>query len=207
MSSLLSSLGCCFWWFLAGTLLGWLLNKCLCKCCCKTPSSNKNTTQAKIADAPTKSVTPPVVKVSESLKAVAPVMAKPAVAAKPKAAVKPKAAKPKAATKPKAAPKAASIDIAAAKKAGFTIKNADDLTVIEGIGPKINDLFKNAGVKTFAQVAAASVPQMRKILDDAGSRYRIANPGTWAQQAALAASNKWSELKKLQDELSAGLKK
>jgi predicted flap endonuclease-1-like 5' DNA nuclease len=79
--------------------------------------------------------------------------------------------------------------------------------VIEGIGPKINDLFKNAGLKTFAQVAVASVPQMRKVLDDGGPRFRIANPGTWAQQAGLAAANKWTELKKLQDELSAGLKK
>ena len=209
MSSLLSSLGCCFWWFLAGTLLGWLLNKCLCKCCCKTPPNTGHTTQAKVADVPATSVTPPVVKASEPPKTAAPLVAKTVATAKPKAIAKPKTTKPKVAAKPKTAakPKAASIDIVAAKKAGFTIKNADDLTVIEGIGPKINDLFKNAGVKTFAQVAAASVPQMRKILDDAGPRYRIANPGTWAQQAALAATNKWTELKKLQDELSAGLKK
>ncbi len=210
MSSLLSSLGCCFWWFLAGILLGWLLNKCLCKCCCKTPPNSGNTTPAKVADVPTASVAPPVVTAPEVPKAVAPVIAKTAAPAKPKTAPKPKAvAKPKVAAKPKtpAKPKAASIDIAAAKKAGIVIKNADDLTVIEGIGPKINDLFKNAGLKTFAQVAAASVPQMRKILDDGGPRYRIANPGTWAQQAALATTNKWTELKKLQDELSAGLKK
>ena len=72
---------------------------------------------------------------------------------------------------------------------------------------KINDLFKDAGLKTFAQIAKATVPQMRTILDKGGSRYRIANPSTWAQQAALANSNKWAELKTLQDALSAGLKK
>lgn len=104
-------------------------------------------------------------------------------------------------------PATVAIDLAAAKAAGFTIKNADDLTVVEGIGPKISELFKNAGINTFAQLAAATVPQMRKILDDGGSRFRIANPETWAQQAALAAVNKWAELKKLQDELSGGLKK
>lgn len=210
MSALLTSLGCCFWWFIAGILLGWLLNKWLCKCCCKTPPSSGNTSVSKAVDAPATTVAPPETKAPEAPKAAAPVMAPaPAVAPKPKAATKPKAvAKPKAAAKqatPK--PKALSIDIAAAKKAGFTIKNADDLTVIEGIGPKINDLFKNAGLKTFAQVAAASVPQMRKILDDGGPRFRIANPATWAQQAGLAAANKWVELKKLQDELSGGLKK
>ena len=124
----------------------------------------------------------------------------------------PAAAPAKAAEAPvaKAAPVAAMatvIDLAAAKKAGFTIKNANDLTIVEGIGPKINELFHNAGIKTFVQLAAATVPQMRKILDAGGSRFRIANPSTWAQQGALAAENKWDELKKLQDKLSAGVKK
>jgi predicted flap endonuclease-1-like 5' DNA nuclease len=128
------------------------------------------------------------------------------VAAAPVAAPVKAAEAPVAKAAP-AAPVATVIDLAAAKKAGFAIKNANDLTVVEGIGPKINELFNNAGIKTFVQLAAATVPQMRKILDDGGSRFRIANPGTWAQQAALAAENKWEALKKLQDELSAGLKK
>jgi predicted flap endonuclease-1-like 5' DNA nuclease len=101
----------------------------------------------------------------------------------------------------------AAIDLKAARAAGFTIKHADDLTVVEGIGPKINELFNNAGVRTFVQLAAQTVPQMQKVLDGGGSRFRIANPATWAQQSALAAANKWAELKKLQDELSGGLRK
>ena len=172
MSSLFSSFGCCFWWFLAGVLLGWLLNRLLCKCCCK--------------------VTPAVVQhVPVALAKMADVPAPAAAAAAPKAA----------------AAAAMMIDLAAAKAAGFSLKNANDLTIVEGIGPKINELFHNAGIKTFTQLAAASVPQMRKILDDGGSRFRIANPSTWAQQAALAAANKWAELKKLQDDLSGGVKK
>jgi predicted flap endonuclease-1-like 5' DNA nuclease len=174
MSSLFSSFGCCFWWFLAGVLLGWLLNRWMCKCCCKpNQTSHTPAAPAKMAEVPA---------------APAPV----------------KAAVP--APKP-AAPVTVAIDLAAAKKAGFSIKNANDLTIVEGIGPKINELFHNAGIKTFAQLAEATVPQMRKILDDGGSRFRIANPGTWAQQGALAAANKWVELKKLQDELSGGVKK
>ena len=171
MGSLFSSLACCFWWFLAGILIGWLLNRCLCKC------SSKTMQQVTPAPTPSNTVTPA------------------------KAAEAPVA---------KATPKAATttvIDLAAAKKAGFTIKNANDLTIVEGIGPKINELFHSAGIKTLAQLAAATVPQMRKILDDGGSRFRIANPSTWAQQAALAAENKWTELKKLQEKLSAGVKK
>ena len=167
----------CCWFWL---LLGGLIGWLLNRCmckCCCKPSINQMTSSTPVA---------PAVKVS----AAAPAAALTSVAA------------------PAAAPKAATvIDLAAAKKAGFALKNANDLTVVEGIGPKINELFNNAGVKTFAQLANQTVPQMRKILDDGGSRFRIANPSTWGQQAALAAENKWNELKKLQDNLSGGVKK
>ena len=206
MSSFLSSLSCCWFWLLLGGLIGWLLNRCMCKCCCK-PSANQSTTSAssKLADVPTA----PTAQVSATVVAPTPA-ASPApamVAPVAKTASPAPAATPKSAAS-KAAPKAATvIDLAAAKKAGFALKNANDLTAIEGIGPKINELFNNAGVKTFAQLSKQTILQMRKVLDDGGSRFRIANPSTWGQQAALAAENKWDELKKLQDNLSGGVKK
>lgn len=190
-----SIFGCCLWPFLLGALLGWLLNRWLCKCCCKPAQNVTHHTPAppaaKMAEVPAATVAPTPAPVMKAAPAPKP-------APKPKAAAKPKA---------KAAPKVAIIDLTAAKAAGFSLKNANDLTIIEGIGPKINDLFINAGLKTFAQVSKSSVPQMRAILDKGGSRFRIANPSTWAQQAALAADNKWAALKKLQDELSGGIKK
>ena len=227
MSSFFSSLSCCWFWLLLGGLIGWLLNRFMCKCCCKPPAnqiitSSSTTPSTPVAPAKLADVPAPAVKASAPVAApaatAAPVMAAPVAkaaaptsAATAKAAPKPSAAKPAAApaaTASKAAPKmAAVIDLAAAKKAGFALKNANDLTVVEGIGPKINELFNNAGVKTFVQLAAQNVTQMRKVLDDGGSRFRIANPSTWAQQAALAADNKWEELKKLQDNLSGGVKK
>ena len=97
------------------------------------------------------------------------------------------------------------IDVAAAKKAGIVVKGADDLEIIEGIGPKICGLFHAAGQKTFTQVSKMSIQEMSKILDDAGPRFKLANPETWAQQAKLAAHNQWAELKKLQDNLTAGV--
>ncbi len=97
------------------------------------------------------------------------------------------------------------IDIAAAKLAGISVKGADDLQVIEGIGPKICALFHEAGQKTFTQVSNMSIQQMSKILDDAGPRFKLANPETWAQQAKLAANNQWVQLKHLQDNLTAGV--
>ena len=208
MSSFLSSLSCCWFWLLLGGLIGWLLNRFMCKCCCKPPVNQINSSSSTTPSTPSTPVAPAkLADVPAPAATAAPVMAAPVTKAAPKPAVAKPAAAP-AATAPKAAPKmAAVIDLAAAKKAGFALKNANDLTVVEGIGPKINDLFNNAGIKTFAQLAKQTAPQMRKVLDDGGSRFRIANPSTWAQQAALAADNKWDELKKLQDNLSGGVKK
>jgi predicted flap endonuclease-1-like 5' DNA nuclease len=79
-----------------------------------------------------------------------------------------------------------------------------DLTKIEGIGPKISGLLHDAGILTFARLAQTPVERLREVLAAAGPRYRIARPDTWPQQAALAAENKWDELEALQDRLSGG---
>ncbi|MFK7965332.1 MAG: helix-hairpin-helix domain-containing protein [Burkholderiaceae bacterium] len=80
----------------------------------------------------------------------------------------------------------------------------DDLTKVEGIGPKIAEHLQAAGIKTFAQLAQATQEQLQKVLDDAGPRYSIHKPDTWPEQAALAAAGKWDELDKLKDELDGG---
>lgn len=201
----MGSWGCWLIWLLVGVLLAWLFNYWFRK-------RGENKTKENVAPV-AKATDTPVTTIAPAKKA----QAKPkTVKAKPKTATKAKATPAKTATT-KAAPaksttvKAttvkATIDLAAAKAAGIPIKNADDLTIIEGVGPKINDLFKDNGLNTFAQVGNATVTQMRAILDKGGARYRMANPSTWAKQAKLANNNKWVELKKLQDELSAGKKK
>jgi large subunit ribosomal protein L17 len=78
----------------------------------------------------------------------------------------------------------------------------DDLTVIEGIGPKISSLLQAAGITKFSQLAATEVSQVQKILRDAGLPFT--DPTTWANQARLAAEGKWDELKVLQDSLKGG---
>ncbi len=80
----------------------------------------------------------------------------------------------------------------------------DDLKIVEGIGPKIEGLFNEAGIYTFADLAATSVSRMKEILEAAGPRFQIHNPSTWADQAALARDGKWDELKKWQSELYKG---
>ena len=83
-------------------------------------------------------------------------------------------------------------------------KNSDDLTKVEGIGPKISELLVNAGITTFAQLADTEVVKLREILYDAGSKFKSHDPETWPVQSKLAADGKWDELKKLQDELIGG---
>ena len=79
----------------------------------------------------------------------------------------------------------------------------DDLKKIEGIGPKINSILQAAGINTFADLAAASVSELERIVKhDAG--ISIAFPDTWPEQAALARDGKWEVLDQLQDDLKGG---
>jgi large subunit ribosomal protein L21 len=85
--------------------------------------------------------------------------------------------------------------------------NGDDLTKIEGIGPKIAGLLNEAGVHTFADLAASKTEMLSELLHKAGSRFASHNPSTWAEQAKLAADGKWDELKALQAALDGGVRR
>ena len=79
----------------------------------------------------------------------------------------------------------------------------DDLKIIEGIGPKIEGILHEAGIYTFAALAAASVAQLEQIVrEDAG--IRVAFPDTWPEQAKLAAAGDWTTLATLQENLKGG---
>ncbi len=79
----------------------------------------------------------------------------------------------------------------------------DDLKVIEGIGPKIAALLNAAGITTFAQLTQTEVSRLDQLLVEANLR-RLADPGTWPEQAKLAAAGDWDAFKKLTDELKGG---
>jgi NADH-quinone oxidoreductase subunit I len=78
----------------------------------------------------------------------------------------------------------------------------DDLTKVEGIGPKIAGLLQAAGITTFARLAETEVDTLKQILEAAN--LKVADPGTWPEQAKLAASGQWEALEKLQGELQGG---
>ena len=81
---------------------------------------------------------------------------------------------------------------------------ADDLTKIEGVGPKVNELLAAGGFPTFQKLASATPDQIRAILAAEGGMIANMDPTTWPQQAAMAAEGKWDELKAWQDELDGG---
>jgi predicted flap endonuclease-1-like 5' DNA nuclease len=78
----------------------------------------------------------------------------------------------------------------------------DDLTKIEGIGPKINQLLQDAGISTFAALAGSDTARLSEIVVQAG--LRMANVNSWPAQASLAAEGKWDELAAYQDQLKGG---
>jgi large subunit ribosomal protein L27 len=80
----------------------------------------------------------------------------------------------------------------------------DDLKIIEGVGPKIEELFNAAGINTWAELAETSADRLKEILTEAGSRYQMHDPTTWPQQAGLAAAGEWEELESLQERLDGG---
>ena len=73
-------------------------------------------------------------------------------------------------------------------------KSKDDLTKVEGIGPKAAEALSKAGVNTFEKLSKKSVEEIRTILVEASKTLAHLDPQTWAQQAKLAAEGKWDEL-------------
>ncbi|GAB2573046.1 50S ribosomal protein L17 [Spirosoma areae] len=110
---------------------------------------------------------------------------------------------PVATAKPVDAPVAADVVETTAEVVADTAA-ADDLTLIEGIGPKIAELLNNAGITTFAQLADAEDETVQQVLAEAGPRFNIHDATTWNEQAVLARDGKLDELNELQARLKGG---
>jgi len=112
---------------------------------------------------------------------------------------KPKKAKPA----PAAAEAEPKVEEAAPAASGDA---ADDLTKIEGIGPKFAEAFRAVGVATFADLAAKSVDELKALLEADENYSALAGRvgETWPKQAEMAAAGQWDELKAWQDELDGG---
>jgi glutamine synthetase len=109
--------------------------------------------------------------------------------------------------KGKSAPKAKAVaSKAVAKKSVSKVveKKKDDLTKVEGIGPKIQALLNASGVKTYGELSAMSAKKIKTILSNAGNKFSVHDPKTWPAQAKLAAEGQWDKLSAWQVELNGG---
>lgn len=80
--------------------------------------------------------------------------------------------------------------------------STDDLTRLEGIGPKVAGILKEAGLNSFTDLANADAAEVDKVLDARG--LQMMDSDGWIEQAKLAAAGDMEGLAKLQEELKGG---
>ena len=68
--------------------------------------------------------------------------------------------------------------------------DSDDLTKIEGIGPKAAEALSNAGIDSYAKLAKANADKIKEILTEASSRMAHLDPGSWPKQAKMGESDR-----------------
>jgi predicted flap endonuclease-1-like 5' DNA nuclease len=161
-------------------------------------------TTFKIAEAPVKA---PANKKTVAKKTVAKVKATPKAKTTKVEAKTTKVVTKKVAAKPVAKKVAAKKTVATKKATTVKAKGADNLTKIEGIGPKIASLLIADGIDTFAKLSKAEITKLEEILKNAGPRFKMHVPTTWAEQARLATKGDWATLNTLQEELKGGKRK
>ena len=98
----------------------------------------------------------------------------------------------------------ADADRIAGVAAGGGAAGKEDLTKIEGIGPRIQKMLNDDQIFTWAELADAPVERLKGLLRRGGDRYRMHDPKSWPDQAKLAAEGRWDELEELQDILQGG---
>jgi predicted flap endonuclease-1-like 5' DNA nuclease len=84
-----------------------------------------------------------------------------------------------------------------------TAKKADDLTIIEGIGPKMSAALTAAGITTFERLSKTTIDELDTAIRAAGMRL-APSLATWSEQAAYAARGDWDGLKTFQESLVRG---
>ena len=78
----------------------------------------------------------------------------------------------------------------------------NNLQIIEGIGPKVESLLYENGIRSWDDLGAKSSDELKTILT--GASLSMMNPDSWPRQAQLAAANDWDTLATLQHSLDAG---
>ncbi len=77
----------------------------------------------------------------------------------------------------------------------------NDLTLINGIGPRTAALLESKGIDTWNELAETTTDQLRQILEEAGGVYKSLDPAHWAKQASMASQSEWRKLRVFQESL------
>ncbi len=96
------------------------------------------------------------------------------------------------------------VETLAAAKTGFSGKRPEELQIIEGIGPRIEELLNAAGIHTWMDLASTTTDELHNIIHFAGKAFRLARPESWPVQAKLATEGNWKALHEYQEFLKAG---
>lgn len=96
-------------------------------------------------------------------------------------------------------PKAAPRDVSKVKGA-----TKDNLRLVEGIGPKVEEALHKAGIKTFAQLAEMSSADLERIVKVEGGVRIVGDAATWPKQAQYVVKGDMEGLKAYQDKLVGG---
>lgn len=88
--------------------------------------------------------------------------------------------------------------VALGARSAFATLPDTNLQIIEGIGPKMEALLKDNGIKNWRDLTGKSKKNLRKMLVDYGSKYAIIDPSSWPKQAFMAMNNDWEALIKFQ---------
>jgi len=94
-----------------------------------------------------------------------------------------------------------------AKKAPAKKDAVDNLTKIEGVGPKAAEALNAGGIDSYEALAKAKPDAIKAMLTEASSRLAHLDPTTWPKQSKMAADGKWDELKAWQDKAKGGVEK
>ena len=70
---------------------------------------------------------------------------------------------------------------------------ADDLTVIPGLGPNVEQLCHGIGIRTWYDLATTEASLLHTMLVDAGPRFSTHDPSLWPEMARLLSEGRWQE--------------
>lgn len=91
--------------------------------------------------------------------------------------------------------------VADTPKESVSQSKLDDLTKVEGIGPKIAETLAAADIATFEALSETSSEKIQEIIAEVRGNH---DSQTWPEQAKMAHEGRWDELEKWQDELDGG---